>query len=176
MHFSDSITARIFVWLAAVFVPVDALPLLACDCGSHSPQTGTLKSGLADASPAAKCPHCAVRSQPARSCCGAAAASSAQHRCCCCGSGPCHGSGKGKVGSHGEPCRCAANKSGPDPAPLPGNSRPESTKGPLGSSLNSVTTVAVLVPSMVPARVARQPSHVACTSLERLSALCRLIV
>jgi hypothetical protein len=174
MEFCNSITAKVLVWLAAILVPVEALPLGACDCGSPSPQSATLKSGLADAAPAAKCPHCAARLRAQHSCCGGTAVSSAEHKCCCCGDGPCHCSCKGKMGSHGSPCQCAANKSAPAPAPLPSNSRTDNTKSSLGSS--SDTTVAVVISSVVLASAAQQPSLLACTSLERLNTLCRLVI
>ena len=175
MRFCNTITAKILVWLAAILVPAEALPMMACDCGNHSPQPAALKSGRADAAPAAKCAHCAtrLRTQPS---CGGTAVSSAQHKCCC-GDGPCHCCcSNGGLGSHGGPCRCAANKSVPAPDPLPSNSRTDNTKSSLGSSSGIVATVAVLVSSRVLAHSAQQPCLLACTSLERLSALCRLII
>lgn len=174
MGLCQNITAKALVWLAAILVPVDALPLVACDCGNGSPQSAALKSARTDASPATKCPHCAARSRAEHSCCGTAEYS-AQHKCCCCGNGPCHCCCKGKMGSHGGPCQCAANKPAQEPASLPSNSRTENTKSSLGSSSDTVVTV-VAVPSVVLALAAQQPSRSASTSLERLSTLCRLVV
>lgn len=175
MPFCNSITAKVLVWLAAILVPVETLPAMGCDCGSHSPGSAVAKSVRADAAPAARCPHCTSRSRPGHSCCGTAA-SSAQHGRCCGGSGSCCCCCKGGPGSHGGPCQCAANKSAPAPDPLPDNSRTENTKSSLGSSSDTVTTIAVLVSSLVLAQAAQQPSLLACTSLERLSTLCRLVI
>jgi hypothetical protein len=59
---------------------------------------------------------------------------------------------------------------------MPTNSRTDNTKSSLGSSSGTVATVSVVVPSLVLVQAAQQPSLIACTSLERLNALCRLII
>jgi hypothetical protein len=174
MRFSNSITAKVLVWLAAILVPAQTLPLMACDCGSHSPRSMAVKADRADAAPAAKCPHCTSGSRPRHSCCGGTAASSGQHGSCCGAKGSC--CCKGGLGSHGGPCLCSVNKSAPAPDPLPSNSRTDNTKSSLGSSSDTVATVAVVVPSVVLAQAAQQPSLLGSTSLERLSTLCRLVI
>jgi hypothetical protein len=73
MRFCDSITAKVLVWLAAILLPGETLPVMSCECGSHSPPR-------------------AVSSAQHRCCCGD------KGRCCCCcckggadpHGGPCH--------------------------------------------------------------------------------------
>ena len=173
MRFCESITAKVLVWLAAILVPVESLPVMACDCGSHSLGTSAVNAAHADAAPVAKCPHCASRERARHSCCGDAAVSSAQPCCCCGGNGPCHCC----CCKHGGQCHCAANKSAPAPDPLPSNSRTDNTKSSLAtSSLGGMATVAVLVPSAALTRGDQQPTLLCSSAPERLSILCRLVV
>ena len=72
MRFCDSITAKVFVWLAAILVPAETLPA-SCDCGTH-------------------CPPRAASAAQHRCCCRG------KGKCCCCcckggpssQGGPCH--------------------------------------------------------------------------------------
>jgi hypothetical protein len=174
MRFYNRMTAKVLVWLAAILVPAESLPLMACGCGSQSPRRAAVKPARADATPAAKCPHCTGGSQPRHSCCGATAASSPQRGSCCGANGSC--CCKGGLGSQGGLCQCSANKSAPAPDPLPNDSRTDNTKSSLGSSSDTVAAVAVVVQSAVLAQAAQQPSLLGSTSLERLSTLCRLVI
>ncbi len=171
MRLCQSITAKVFVWLAAILVPVEALPVMACDCGSQSVST---KAKSTQAAHAAKCPHCAAGSRPRRSCCGGTATSSGPKGSCCGSKGSCCCC-KGGSGSHGGPCQCSVNKSPPAPDPLPTDSRTNNTKTSLDSASDTVVTVVVVAPMLL-AQAAQQSSRSASTSLERLSTLCRLVV
>lgn len=180
MRFCNSITAKVLVWLAAISVPAQALPAMACDCGSHSPRRAEVKpgkSGRADAAPAAKCPHCSGGSRPRHSCCGGTAASSTQHGSCCGAMGSCCGCCKGGLGSHGSPCQCSTNKSTPAPDPLPSDSRTDTTKSSLStSSLGGMASVAILAPPAALAHADQQPTFLGSSAPERLSILCRLVI
>jgi hypothetical protein len=173
VRFQNSITARVIVSLAALLVPAESLPMMACNCESHSSPATKAKSALVGVAAGAKCPHCTGASRPQHSCCGGTAASSSRHAGCCGGKGSCCCCCKGGSGSHGGQCQCSVNKPAPDP--LPSDSRTVNTKSSISSSPNTVATV-VIVPSVDLALAARQPSRSASTSLERLSTLCRLVV
>ena len=43
MRLFNGITAKVLVWLAAILVPAESLPLMACGCGSHCPWSSTVK-------------------------------------------------------------------------------------------------------------------------------------
>ncbi|MHB1035104.1 MAG: hypothetical protein ACYC35_19785 [Pirellulales bacterium] len=120
-----------------------------------------------DAAPAAKCPHCKAGSQTRRSCCVIAAAANHGN---CCGTGQtcCCGKSAGT-------CQCAKHGSAPAPAGLPNDTRTDNVKSSPVSCLDVATTL-VVVPSMVLARAAQQPSPLGSTSLERLTTLCRLVI
>src|SRR3990170_6743070 len=117
MRLCNSITAKVLVWLAAILVPAETLPLMACDCGGHCPQSMAVTADRANAALAVGCPHCTGGWRPRHSCCGGTAASPTQHGNCCDANGSC--CGRGGLGSHGSPYRCSANKSVPAPDPLP---------------------------------------------------------
>lgn len=172
----ESITAKVIVWIAGVLVPAQSLPVMACGCGSHLPRSTALKSGRMEDAPAAKCLHCATRSQPRHSCCGGTAESSQQQGSCCGGNGASCCCCKGGSASHGAPCQCSTNHSVPAPDPLPSNSQTDNTKSSLGSPSDTVATVVKVVPSAVLAEAAQQSSLLGSTSLERLSTLCRLVI
>ena len=178
MRFCNSITAKVLVWLAGVLVPLESLPLTACNCADASVRATKLETAPVVGSPVAACPHCKAESRARHSCCGSAAALSASHGsccCCCCGTGStCCCCSKGAGHSNGGTCRCAKNGCVPPTAPLSSNSRTDNTKSRLAVSSGTVATV--VVPSRVFAQTAGQPSLPGCTSLERLSTLCRLVL
>ena len=179
MRFCNRITVKALVWLAAILVPVETLPAMACDCGSRSPRSVASKSGRANVAPAAKSPRGPARSQPRHSCCGSAAESPALQGSCCGAKGSsccCRCCCTGGPRSQGGLCQCSAHKSVPAPDPLPGSSRTENTKSSLCPSSGTMATVAVVVPSPVVAQAAQQPSVLGATSLERLTTLCRLVI
>jgi len=169
------ITVKILVWLAAILVPVQALPGTGCDCGSRSPQSTAVKPDRADAAPAAKCPHCTSGRAPARSCCGVKAASPARQGSCCGAKESSRGCCQGGRGSPGTPCLCSGSQSAPASVPVSSHSRTDNTKTPLGCSPDAVTTVIVAPPAVL-AHAAQRPSLVGSTSLERLTTLCRLVL
>lgn len=174
MPLCNNITAKVLVWLAAISVPAETLPVMACNCGSHPPQRAEAKSSRAAETPAAKCSHCAARSQPRHSCCGSTAATLVQHGSCCGAEGSC--CCKGGLGSHGGPCQCSAKHSDPVPNPLPGDSRTDNTKPSLSpSSLAGMTTAAIL-PLAVLGPADQQPTLLGSSAPERLSVLCRLVI
>jgi hypothetical protein len=174
MRFCNSITAQVLVWLAALFVPVQALHATACGCRSHSTRSREAKSAGADVAPAAKCSHCTGGSRPQNSCCGSATASSEQGgracdangSCCCCKGGP---------GSQGSNCQCSANNSAPAPDPLPGTSQTDDAKSLTTASCGGLT-VAVFVPPTGPAYADERSTLLCFSAPERLSVLCRLVI
>jgi hypothetical protein len=171
--YANNFITKVLVWLAALLVPVETLPVMACDCGGHSSQSTGLFPSRTDARPTAKCPRCAARSQGRHSCCGGKATTSNQQGSCCKARGSCCCC---KSGNGGGQCMCSANKSAPVPDPLQNNSRTNNTKTSLSASTDLVIAVPVVVPPLLIARAACQPSFFASTSLERLSALCRLVI
>ena len=158
MHVFNSISAKAVVWLAAILVPMEAMPMKACDCGSQS--------ALEKANVGSRTHHC----------CGGKAASAIHGNCCCCAEGPCHCRCKDKHGLHRSSCQCTASNSAPDPAPLPINSRTGNTKVSLASFLDTLITVACVAPSSARPNAGLPPSRIVSTSLERLCELCRLVV
>ncbi len=175
MQFCNSITAKALVWLAAILLPAETLPSMACGCRCRTSPPAALKSSPADAPPAAKCSHCAAGSRTRHSCCGGIAASSAQNATCCKSKGSCCCCKSGQ-GSHGSPCQCWVSKS-PAPAPLPNHSRTQNTKSSLAaSSAAGLSTAVVLVPAAAPARAEHQPALHCSSAPERLSILCRLVI
>ena len=178
VRFLNSISAKVVVWLAAVLVPAETLPLMACDCGSHSPRPTQTGLGCTAAASVTACQHCNVGSRARHSCCGSAAASSASPGSCCAAKGSCSCCSKDGARSPGGPCQCSANDSAPAPAaPLPGDSRTDNTKSSVStSSFGGLTAVVILVPSAAAARADQQPTLLGSTVPERLSVLCRLVI
>jgi hypothetical protein len=175
MRLFNTITAKIFVWLAAVLVPAETLPVVACNCGNHTPREMGVRSARAEAAPAAKCPHCTSKTRPQHSSGGAVAASSAQRGSCCGAKGSC--CCKGGLGSHGGPCQCAQKKSAPAPDPLPSDSRTNNTKSSVtASACGGMAVVAVLVPTAIAAHAEQQSAFHGSSAPERLSILCRLVL
>jgi hypothetical protein len=171
MRLFNGITAKVLVWLAAILVPADALPLMACGCGSHAPGSAC----RADARPAAKCPHCNSTSRPQKSCCGSTAVASTEQGSCCGAKGSCCCC-KGTLGSEGSLCLCAVKKSAPASAPLPGNSRTDNTKSVSTCSFGGLAAAMVLVRPTTPARADQQATLLCSSAPERLSILCRLVI
>lgn len=168
MRFANSITAKVVVWLAGLLVPVETLPLMACDCGSTPKPTPT---AVCHTTPA--CPHCSRRNRATRPCCQRVAASSPRccggtASCCCC---------KGRASSEGSSCQCTKGSPAPTQAPLSNDSRTDNGKSLSSASACAVVAAssAVVLPSPQLQRN-HQQAIFGSTSLERLSTLCRLVV
>lgn len=175
MQFCNGTIAKVLVWLAAILVPAEALPSMACDCGSRSSQLAEAKSGQANTSHAAKCPHCTSRLSRQRSCCREGGF--ATHGSCCGAKSACSCC-KGGQGSHAGMCQCAASKSTPVSVPVPGNSRTdENAKSSAAATcLGGLTTFAALAPPAASAGAEHQPAQHCLRVCERLSILCRLVI
>ena len=166
MRFSNSITARVVVWLAGLLVPLETLPLMACDCGSIPKPTPTAVSHTTPA-----CPHCSRGNRATRPCCQRAVTSS--HRCCCCGAASCCC----MKGTHSavNPCQCASNSSAPTPAPISNDSQTDHSKA-AAASCAVVAAGASVIPPSPQLHSNHHGAFIGSTTLKRLSTLCRLVV
>ena len=177
MQFHKTIAARVLVWLAAALVPVEAMPLTVCNCGSHSGQPTEARVDGSPAKPVPACPNCVGESRTKPSCCGKSAEDSSKRGCCgrtkasgtCCCGGQC---------SQGVSCHCSANHAVPASSPNPNESPADGFKVSLSTSpFASVTTAAVVIPPSVYASLRERPtSFLGSTAPERLSVLCRLVI
>lgn len=177
MQFHKTIAARVLVWLAAVLVPVEAMPLTACNCGSHSAPSTEVHVGCSVAASVPVCPNCVGESRNEPSCCGRSADDSSRRGCCgrtkasgsCCCEGQC---------SQGVSCHCSANHAAPASNPIPNESPADGSKSSLSTSpFASVTSAAVVVPPRVLAGRREGPaSFLGSTAPERLNVLCRLVI
>ena len=166
MAFCRTITAKLLVWLAAILVPAGAMPLKACNCGNSA--SGAAKCGAS----ASKCRCSSGRAKNGRACCSR---SIANRKGCCAQKSTC-GCCKDKSGSHG-PCLCSLDKDAPAPAPAPNSSETETAKSLFVSACGmSTTLIPVVVPSQNLARAVLQPVFAGLTTLDRLGALCRLVI
>lgn len=177
VQFHKTIAARVLVWLAAVLVPVEAMPLTVCNCDSHSVQPVESHVGCSGAAPVAVCPNCVGESRTEPSCCGKSADQSSKNDRCdrtrVSGSCSCEGQC-----SHGASCDCAANHASPASNPISNQSPADGSKVSLSASpFAGGTTAAVVVPPSVLAGMGERPtSSIGSTAPERLSVLCRLVI
>ena len=58
MQLCSSMTGKVLVWLAAILVPAESLPLMACNCADQPAQAPKPGFAPAKAAPVATCPHC----------------------------------------------------------------------------------------------------------------------
>jgi len=162
-----SFTGKVIVWLIAIMVPVQSLPLLACDCGGS---TSSVAKSADIRSTIAKCPGRFSRDRVAHPCCARRALAATACGCCgletCC----CH---RGSNNPGGE-CHCSTKNSIPVPNPAPLDSRVDCGKLLLAADCQMATTAMPLVASF--AHRAPQVPVSGQTALERLSTLCRLVV
>ena len=146
MFHRSPLIVRTLVWLTALLLPAEALPIYGCGCGE-------------------KVPAAQART---RSCCGKAAGccccGKAAGRCCCC----CKGKNRSPAG-----CQCAKGNRSSDQAPAPNNTQTETAKTlAAAQTIMAVDSAAAAAPSPAADFLISTGQ----TSLERLSALCRLIV
>lgn len=170
-------TVKGIVWLAALLVPVETLPLMACNCQAR-PQDGAVSGDVRTdlvAGGSTACPHCTeVPAQPP--CCRGCSESASDSGNGCGVSGSCCGQSETGSPSCGGQCQCSANRAAPAPMPLSGNPQTENTKTSLSVASLSCASVAT---TLVPAVLAHSDQHVAAlvsSASERLSILCRLVI
>jgi hypothetical protein len=150
MVLRKNIAVRALVWLIALLVPAEAMPMPGCGCGGKPSQQLPVSR------------KCCGKS--AKGCCCSAKAKAAGNCCCC---------RKGARNSAGN-CQCAKNDSAPVQAPGQSQSPTDSVK--LLASTAMPWAVDLPVPAAVRPPTIGQPSFADQTSLERLSSLCRLVV
>jgi hypothetical protein len=180
MRLFENTYAKIIIWLAAVLLPAETMPLMACTCGSHSQRAVQAGAGSTAGAPVAACSRCTSGSRPQNACCGAKTKVS-EHPEGCCGAktptAPTTCRCQGAAGSHGSVCQCSAKSTAPAPAPMPGNSRPDSTKSSMGASTCcGLTAVVAIVPSASQLSADQSPAILTARQLDRLSVLCRLMI
>lgn len=148
----NSIAVRFLVWVAALLIPAEAMPMLGCGCAG---------GGAVAADPVRKASCC--RKGTAQCCCQGK--SQSLQGCCCCPSGK---------SSPTSGCRCAKNHSAPTPAPGPNNTQTETAKTLASAHASpAIHAIATTVVGSLDIHFLSLPGQ---TSLERLNSLCRLVV
>lgn len=171
----NNIAAKALVWLAALLIPAETMPLAGCACGSNPGKLAPgSTSGCKQKGPAASCPHCQAKLKSESACCKARGVEAASHSAggccgtkatCCCSKG---------TATKGLECLCSASHPVPTPAPVPNDSPSDSAKS-LTASVVATVLAGVALPG-VQSRAVEPSSLSGKTSLERLSTLGRLVI
>jgi hypothetical protein len=120
MFYRSSIAVRALVWLTALLLPVEAMPIFNCGCANG-------------AAPVAQARTCCGKSAR-RCCCGKSAGG-----CCCC---------KGKRSTAG--CQCAKNAPAHDQSPSPDNSQNPTAKSLAAAHTDPALDTAVVPADAAP--------------------------
>ena len=170
----NNIAVRAVVWLAALLIPAEALPMADCGCGGNCSKQSVATIACKPLDAASGCPCCRARLRSQHACCQARGVTAADHRAGCCGGRTTCCCCSKNAATKGQQCHCSQSHSVPAPVPAPGSSQPNGAN----SSNSSVAVAAVDLVGLpvVQSRAAESFSLSGLTSLERLSTLCRLVI
>jgi hypothetical protein len=171
MGFHRKISVQALVWLAALMLPAQAIPA-ACSCGDHASQSASATAPGSAAVPS--CPHCRAKNAAHACCKGKAGAGhtccggGANCRCCC---------GKGGTGCQGNECHCVHSNPRPAPESTPSPAPTNTAKSPLSTpALGNVSAVLFFTAQAAFTAAHEHPTLLVSSALDRLTALCRLVI
>ncbi|QEG35813.1 hypothetical protein Pr1d_31190 [Bythopirellula goksoeyrii] len=183
MCITQHIAARILIWLAAIAIPMQGVPTVACECSkvSHSPTKIESSEGCCctdSQAESGRCPctgakvcHCGEDSsckQQSRTCCSV---SPERHSCCSGGTCPCCADGNCSCGAN---CQCGKNNAPTEPVcPPVENNSPERIIAD-ATVLASLATIYQPCPTHQSLSVTVGSESL--TSLDRCITLCRFTI
>ncbi len=183
MWITQHVVARTFVWLAAMVIPVQGLPSVACGCTRVTPAIGAAVPSQACCSATyqptpTRCPctgakicRCGKSSSCKRQVHTCCSARPEQHSCCSVGSCSCSDEGTCSCGAN---CQCGKKSTPPKPVAPPAENNSTERIVADSTALASLATIYQPCPTRQDLDVSAGTG--ALTSLDRCITLCRFTI